>query len=105
MNENDFIYEDYIWSVAKNEINITKHGVSFIEAASVFDDTEAAYIPDDEHSEDEKRFIVIGLSSKPRMLMVCYCEREDNSMTRIISAREADKNERIIYREYNGGKL
>ena len=97
MSEKDFVYEDFIWNIAKNDINIAKHGVSFMEARTIFLDLEIVYVHDDEHSQDEERFIAIGLSEKPRLLMVCYCERENNTLTRIISAREANKKEKDLY--------
>ena len=104
INDNDFIWKNCIWNIKKNEINTQKHGVSFIEASTVFDDEDAVYIDDEEHSQYEKRFIVLGLSEETRLLIVCYCERESNSLTRIISAREAERKEKELYGKRNRGK-
>jgi hypothetical protein len=87
----------YVWDNNKSIINFRKHGVSFNEAWTVFDDEFAICFPDDEHSYDEERFIIIGESVKEKLLMVCYCERENNDVIRIISARKADKSEKEIY--------
>jgi hypothetical protein len=87
----------FIWDENKNLYNIRKHGVSFQEARDVFNDEFVLFYPDDEHSYDEERFIAIGESSKERLLMVCYCERENAEIIRLISARKADKQEIEIY--------
>ena len=96
--------EKFIWDEKKNQYNIRKHGISFQEARDVFDDENAIYDDDIEHSFDEERFIVIGMSEISRLLFVCYCERgEDNELIRIISARKAEKNETDLYwEEYDG---
>lgn len=85
------------WSPEKNDINIKKHGISFHEAASVFDDKEALLIPDPIHSEIEERFIMLGLSSNARLLVVVHCARDNDEKIRIISARKATRNESIQY--------
>jgi uncharacterized DUF497 family protein len=72
--------------------NIRKHGVSFDEAMTVFADDESITIPDPDHSEGEERFVVVGSSSRGRMLVVSHAERGEN--IRIISARRADPRER-----------
>jgi len=72
-----------------------KHGVSFQEAETVFDDENAIYDDDDEHSIDERRFVIVGKSDIPNLLMVCYCERENTEVIRIFSARKASKFEKI----------
>jgi len=89
------------WDKKKNEINIAKHKVSFEDAESVFQDSFAVYLDDDEHSDDEERFIIIGISDTLyRELYVCYCLRgKENEITRIISARKASRQEIILYRE------
>ena len=87
------------WDDNKNKANIEKHGISFEEAASVFQDEGALVIADDEHSESEERFILIGFSFKANLLVVCHCYREKDSIIRIISARKADKKERQKYIE------
>jgi uncharacterized DUF497 family protein len=85
------------WDGNKSKANITKHGISFSEAATVFLDENAIVIDDDEHSEDEQRFIIIGFSSIPRLLVVCHCLRDNNTVIRIISARKANKQETELY--------
>ena len=87
------------WDDNKNQANIKKHGISFEEAASVFQDEGALIIADEEHSESEERFILIGFSFKANLLVVCHCYREKDSAIRIISARKADKKERQKYIE------
>ena len=71
--------------------------MSFDEAQSVFYDEFALQFFDDEHSEDEERFILLGLSDQRRLLMVCHCERQQGHTVRIISARKATKNEARFY--------
>ena len=90
---------DYIfsWDKNKNESNIQKHGVSFLEAMTVFDDRNALYKSDPDHSEHEERFIILGLSKNPRLLVVCHCYRENDKTIRIISARKATKSETKQY--------
>ena len=85
------------WDEHKNAANKAKHGVSFEEAISVFEDTRALVIPDPDHSDDEERFIILGLSSKLNMLVVCHCYRNHEQTIRIISARKATKTECRYY--------
>ena len=87
----------FTWDPDKNEINIKKHGVSFDEAETVFEDERAVTIYDEDHSADEERFRIIGMSRKLRELTVCYCSRNGDEITRIISARRATKNESELY--------
>ncbi len=89
----------YEWDETKNQNNIIKHGVSFEEAASVFLDEEALIISDEDHSDKEDRFVLIGFSYKVRLLVVCHCYRENESIIRIISARKANLKERKEYVE------
>jgi len=89
------------WDVSKNLSNIEKHGIPFKEAATVFSDDNFEMIEDECHSEDEDRFLVIGFSKNMRLLTVCHCFREQNSVIRIISARRATKAETKKY----GGRL
>ena len=89
------------WDENKNRTNIQKHGISFGEAVTVFRDENALIISDDEHSADEERFVILGLSSQPRLLVVCHCYRGDDSIIRIISARKANTHESGQY----GGAL
>lgn len=86
------------WEPAKAEENLRKHGISFDEAQSVFYDEYATEFYDDTHSEWEDRFLLLGLSSHLRLVMVCHCYRENDSVIRIISARKATTNEAKFYR-------
>ena len=85
------------WDVKKNLINIEKHGVSFKMAASAFFDPKAVRIDDDEHSQDEDRFILIGVNKYDNLLTVCHCYRKDGNVVRIISARKPNQYEKEIY--------
>jgi uncharacterized DUF497 family protein len=85
------------WNSAKAKTNLAKHEVSFDEASTVFDDPMFIMVLDDEHSQDEQRYITIGLSKDGRLLMVAHTERENR--VRIISARKATKNEEKFYAE------
>ena len=84
------------WDLAKDSANRRKYGVSFEEAQSVFADDLGLLIHDPDHSEDEDRFVLLGLSSSLRALIVCHCYRH-NDVVRIISARKADRRERLLY--------
>ena len=86
------------WEPVKAEENLRKHGVSFDEAQSVFYDEYATEFYDDKHSECEDRFLLLGLSSRLRLVMVCHCYRKNDSVIRIISARKATANEAKFYR-------
>jgi len=85
------------WDPDKNKSNMKKHGVDFEDAESVFQDEMALELFDDEHSKDEDRYIIIGISSKTRELMVCHCYRNSGDIIRIISARRATRNEIALY--------
>lgn len=85
------------WDENKNTINKHKHGVSFEEAKTVFYDAEAIVIDDPEHSEEEERFIILGLSQKANLLVVCHCYRASETVIRIISARKATRTESGYY--------
>lgn len=89
----------FTWDQAKARANIKKHGVSFDEARSVFLDEEARLLDDPDHSEDENRFILLGMSAAPRLLVVVHAYREAGGMIRIISARKATPRERRAYTE------
>ena len=78
-------------------MNESKHGVSFREAATVFKDINALVKHDVDHSDDEDRFIIIGLSEQTRLLVVCHCYRESDTVIRIITARKATENESADY--------
>ncbi len=86
------------WDEQKNKINQQKHGISFAEAKSVFFDDYAIQFWDEDHSQEEERFLLLGISSKMRILIVVHCFREEDSIIRIISARKATKNESQEYR-------
>ena len=73
------------WNPDKNKSNIKKHGVDFNEAETVFQDEMALELFDGEHSDDEDRYIIIGISSKTRELMVCHCYRNGNDVIRACS--------------------
>lgn len=86
------------WNPAKAEEKLSNHGVSFEEAKTVFYDDFAVEFYDDKHSEWEDRFLLLGLSSNLRIVMVCHCYRESESVILIISARKATANEAKFYR-------
>ena len=85
------------WDEAKNKENIKKHGISFEEAQTIFLDENAFRFFDPDHSQDEDRFILLGMSFRLRVLVVCHCCRRGDSVIRIISARKADKQEAGSY--------
>ena len=87
----------FSWDNRKNRANQKKHGVSFEEAQTVFFDENAIEFFDPDHSEDEDRFLMLGLSYRVRILVVSYCLLKDDSEIRIISARKATKNEQKVY--------
>jgi len=83
----------------KAQANVRKHGVAFEEAQSVFFDEHALLIDDPEHSEEEDRFMILGMSSSLRVLMVAHCVRSNGDEIRIINARKADRVEEAQYWE------
>jgi uncharacterized DUF497 family protein len=85
------------WDERKNSVNQKKHGVSFEEARTAFLDENARVIPDPDHSTEEERFILLGLSIRLRVVVVCHCYRENEDVIRIISARKATAPERNEY--------
>jgi hypothetical protein len=85
------------WDRAKATANVRKHGVSFEEAQSVFHDEFAVQFFDEENSGDEARFLLLGMSTGARLLLVCHCEREEGDIIRIISARKATRRESTFY--------
>jgi uncharacterized DUF497 family protein len=85
------------WDDRKAAANAKTHGVSFEEAKSVFVDERAKLIDDPDHSEDEDRFVLLGLSSALRLLLVCHCYRSEDNVIRIISARKATAKESKSY--------
>jgi uncharacterized DUF497 family protein len=87
------------WSEGKNLSNQRKHGVSFEEPETVFVDENALLIHDPDHSGEEDRFVLLGLSARLRMLAVNHCYRKNDEVIRIISARKATRKEREQYRK------
>lgn len=85
------------WDKKKAKENLEKHNISFEEAQTVFSDPNARMIFDTEHSGDEERFIILGISSALRLLVVCHCYRENDMIIRIISARKATRKEQKQY--------
>ena len=90
---------EFEWNPAKAAANLKKHGVSFGEAATVFGDTSSVTAPDPDHSTEEDRYIMVGMSERSRLLMVAYAERGER--IRIISARELTRMEREAYERGN----
>jgi len=101
-SERDVVYEIeglfFVWDRIKAEGNKVKHGISFEEAASVFTIDGAEEFEDDEHSDDEDRLIVVGLSRELRVLTVVHCWRENDTVIRIISARKATQLEQKLWK-------
>lgn len=91
------------WDPVKAETNLSKHGITFTEAQTVFYDESAILFDDPEHSDDENRLLIIGFSSQARLLIVCHCIRGKENAVRIISARKATRTERRQYSEINRG--
>ena len=86
-----------IWDEKKNQENIRKHKVSFEEAQTVFYDPNGKLIDDPDHSDEEDRYIILGLSKILHLLVVCHCYRENDETIRIFSARKATKKETKFY--------
>lgn len=89
----------FTWDENKNEINKRKHGLSFEEASEVFGDENAILFDDPDHSIEEDRFLIIGAVKSTKICIVSHCYRDNDNVIRLISAREATKNERTIYQE------
>ncbi len=87
------------WDESKNASNRRKHGISFEEAESTFADEFGRLIADPDHSDDEERFVLLGMSARLRLLIVCHCYRYEDTI-RIISARKANRWERTQYEGY-----
>ena len=92
----DIIFE---WDKSKDFRNRKKHGVSFEEAATVFVDEKALLIQDPDYSEMEDRFLLLGLSSTLRILLVSHCYRKKDLVIRLIAARKASQSEQHQYWE------
>ena len=93
-------YLKFEWDENKNTINKNKHNIAFEEAQTVFLDEMALIIDDPDHSEQEDRFIILGQSNQAKLLVVCHCYRESDTVIRIISARKATKTERNQYYDF-----
>ena len=91
----------FTWDKSKSKANQKKHGISFEEAQTAFFDENAIEYFDPDHSESEDRFLLLGLSSSLRIVVVSHCYRKRESLIRIISARKATKKEQKVY---TGGK-
>jgi len=85
------------WDEKKNRENQRKHGVSLEEAQTVFLDENAIRFFDPDHSKDEDRFVMLGLSFRVRVLVVCHCFRASETVIRIVSARKANRKEEAYY--------
>lgn len=95
----------FVWDPSKNQLNQTKHaGITFEEARTVFSDEFARLIHDPAHSDGEDRFLLLGLSSNIRLLIVCHCYREPDSTIRIISARKASTIEEKTYERHRNAR-
>lgn len=94
-----FVKYDFEWDDQKNIANFRKHGVWFEEARTIWRDAQAVEFFDPEHSDEEDRYIRVGLSTRNRLLLVVFCERDSGHMIRIISARKATPEERTQYEE------
>ena len=90
----------FSWNEQKAKNNIIKHKVSFEEAKTAFDDDFGRVIYDPDHSNDEDRFILLGMSCSMKVLIVCHCYRQNDEEIRLISARKATKNETKQYKRY-----
>jgi len=89
----------FSWDARKAKRNIKRHKVSFEEAATIFYDEKAIEFFDPDHSKNEDRFLMLGLSWRLRILVVCYCLRKQGLEIRIISARKATRKEKRVYIE------
>lgn len=87
----------FAWDPEKAKANLIKHGVSFEEAQTVFYDENAVQFYDDEHSDWEDRFLLLGLSSKLRLLIICHVFREEDGFIRLIPARKPNRQEALYY--------
>ncbi len=85
------------WDEAKNRSNTRKRGVAFEEAQTVVLDDHAIRFYDPDHSGDEDRFLMLGISFRLRILIVCHCYRGSDRVIRIISARKATRSETVTY--------
>ncbi len=91
---------DFDWDSHKAKENVRKHQISFEEVSNAFYDGRARILYDPDHSQDEDRYILLGVSEESRLLMVCHLYKENDRLIRIISARPATKDERRQYQEF-----
>ncbi len=96
---------NFEWDENKNQINKRKHGINFDEAKTVFYDDNAILFDDPEHSMEEERFLILGISEHENLCIVSHCYRAGDGIIRIISARKATKNETRTYNRYSGGGM
>lgn len=87
------------WDPSKAAENLAKHGVAFEEALTVFEDEYARLRTDPDHSDDEDRFLILGMSTRLRLVVVAHCYRESDEVVRLISARRATRREAHQYQE------
>ena len=88
---------EFEWNPAKDKANLKRRGVSFEEAKSVFYDDYAVQFYDENHSEQEDRFLLLGMSNRSKLLMIVHCERDNGNKIRLITARKATSNESTYY--------
>lgn len=96
---------NFEWDEFKNQINQRKHGIDFEEAKTVFYDDNAILFDGPEHSIEEERFLILGISKHENLCIVSHCYRFGDNIIRIISARKATKNEIRTYNYYAGGGI
>lgn len=96
---------NFEWNEKENQINQRKHGINFEEAKTVFFDDNAILFDDPEHSMEEERFLILGISKNENLCIVSHCYRLGDNIIRIISARKATKNETKTYNQFAGGEM
>lgn len=92
-------FNDFEWDEVKASANIAKHGIQFSEAITIWLDNQALEIPDPDHSKDEERWVRIGFSNQAKVVVVIFCEKHDDLIIRVISARKATAQEQKQYHE------
>jgi uncharacterized DUF497 family protein len=98
MHQYNVLMIKFEWDPSKASANLKKHQISFEEAKSAFYDEFAIQFFDEDHASEEDRFLLLGMSSGAKLIIVCHCEREQGEIIRIISARKATKRESAFYR-------
>ncbi|MBQ2633234.1 MAG: BrnT family toxin [Oscillospiraceae bacterium] len=94
---------EFEWNEHKNRIIIEKHGVSFDEGSTVFYDDYAILFDDPDHSDEEDRFLILGITRRENLCIVSHCYRGEDEIIRIISARKATKQETKTYNFFSEG--